>query len=990
MSQKKRSAQIDEILKCGQDPLYFIRTYLEIQHPTKGRIQFELYPFQEDVINNFLTNRYNIILKSRQLGLTTVTSAYCLWLALFHKDKNILLIADNFRGSKNMLAKIKVAWRGLPAWMLEVLELTAPKSESATVLELTNGSKIEAFPTTEDTARGQAASFVVVDEAAINAKLEEGWKSILSTTTEGGSIVVFSTPRGKTGQFYKLWIDAEAKRNNFVTMKLPWHVHPFHDQAWFDAESKNMDDRQMAQELNCVGGDTKILTPHGYSYAKDICVGDEVLTHTGTFKRVKQTQARHLEQRENLYQVSTPCNRQDIFYITGNHPVLSIKTNVRSTGGNAWDQIKIQCVQPSWNTLDELIPFDKNANNRVYGCLHPINNKQLIGNIQHTLDLASLPVACATIGPEKVSYWRQRTPAIPRFVKIDENLGRFIGLAVAEGCIIKNTSPKGAVTETLQLAFHVNELDTLGKFVEYYLDELGVTYTRHIRQHSECFTLSTCNKFIIACYRHFVTDGKAHEKRLRLNHVLACSEEFVRGYLIGHYDGDGDHPTAVKHNNQGNKLKLVSASSKLLQQVRILLGMYGLYPRVWYHPSGNSYIELDGLESLQTKTIQEVMRVGKEVLEKPTSRTRNFDDYVVGMFQTKQVAHSVVNGVVYNIEVEEDHSYVVQGLIVHNCSFEASGNTFFNQTTIDAVSQGTQPPVMYGGPHQKALTDLHIWKVPVPDHKYIICADIARGDAEDFSGAEIIDMNTWEQTSEYLGKIPPDRYGEYLVELGYRHNTALIVQEKNSIGLATAIKLRDLKYPNLYWPDLTPEEMMLLTPEELAEKLPGFTTKPGTQPGSREQILSNLEEILRNKKLKIYSARFAEQMSSFNWTGKRGQAAKGRSDDLIMALAIGCYVAPPQGSFQSSVATEGTISDWHKAFLASFSTSKRSINTSLAGFGQEPQTTPDPFTPQPTVSNQFMAPRTESYNGVKLKPGVRRDQVAADQYLRNSFAWMYQ
>ena len=82
-----------EYLKCAQDPAHFMKKYCYIQHPQRGRIQFNLYPFQEKTLHVFRDNDYSIILKSRQLGISTLSAGYSLWLMLFHKDKNVLCIA---------------------------------------------------------------------------------------------------------------------------------------------------------------------------------------------------------------------------------------------------------------------------------------------------------------------------------------------------------------------------------------------------------------------------------------------------------------------------------------------------------------------------------------------------------------------------------------------------------------------------------------------------------------------------------------------------------------------------------------------------------------------------------------------------------------------------------------------------------------------------------------------------------------------------------
>ena len=113
-----KQQQINEIIRCGKDPAYFIKNYAKIQHPLKGTIPFELYQFQEDCLENFQKNRFNIVLKSRQLGLSTVSAAYATWLAIFYKDKNVLVIATKLATAQNFIKKVAVMLQSLPKWLL--------------------------------------------------------------------------------------------------------------------------------------------------------------------------------------------------------------------------------------------------------------------------------------------------------------------------------------------------------------------------------------------------------------------------------------------------------------------------------------------------------------------------------------------------------------------------------------------------------------------------------------------------------------------------------------------------------------------------------------------------------------------------------------------------------------------------------------------------------------------------------------------------------
>ena len=105
-----------EYLKCAENPQHFMKKYCVIQHPKKGKIKFSLYDYQEKMLDEFTSKRYNIILKSRQLGISTLSAGYSLWMMLFHADKNILVIATGKDTAKNLVTKVRVMYDGLPSW----------------------------------------------------------------------------------------------------------------------------------------------------------------------------------------------------------------------------------------------------------------------------------------------------------------------------------------------------------------------------------------------------------------------------------------------------------------------------------------------------------------------------------------------------------------------------------------------------------------------------------------------------------------------------------------------------------------------------------------------------------------------------------------------------------------------------------------------------------------------------------------------------------
>jgi hypothetical protein len=454
-----RDQQVKEILKCGKDPVYFMRTYTKIQHAKRGLIPFETYSFQDDCVKAFEEHRFNIILKSRQLGLSTVTAAYAVWYAIFKKDKNILVIATKLQTAMNFIKKVRTMLDGLPKWLL--LTKFEPTKQQ---ISFSNGSTITAIPTSPDAGRSEALSLLIVDEAAFIRDFEDIWTGLYPTLSTGGSAIIISTPNGVGGMYYKLWTDGAAQVNEFNTINLPWWVHPEHDQTWFDKETKNLPKRKVAQEFLC--------------------------------------------------------------------------------------------------------------------------------------------------------------------------------------------------------------------------------------------------------------------------------------------------------------------------------------------------------------------------------------------------------------------------------DFISSGETFLQATEMDHLRDMIEPPMRKEGP----ANGVWIWSDPEVGKKYVISADVARGDGGDFSTFHVIDADDSEVVAEYMGKVPPDKLADLLLEYGKRYNTALLCPERNTFGYFTCVKLRDARYKRLFYKNSTGDmwEYMPTNPDDV----PGFETQGNTRP----QILGKLEELIRNKIIKIYSQRFYDEMQGFIWSGSRAQASRDSHDDLIMSLAIGSWL----------------------------------------------------------------------------------------------------
>jgi len=257
-----------EIRKCGQDPAYFLKNYVRISHPLKGLIPFTTYDFQDDLLNDFKDHRFNIILKARQLGISTIVAGYAAWLLLFRREKQVMVVATKFKTAANLVIKVKKMLKTLPDWMM----IADIKIDNQSSFELSNGSKINASTTSaKDAGRSESLSLLVVDEAAFVEGMEELWTGILPTITTGGRCIALSTPNGVGNWFYRSYVDAEAGNNLFNAVNLPWDVHPDRGEEWFREQTKNMSRRDVAQEFECsfnMSGET-VVSPEDMESIKN-------------------------------------------------------------------------------------------------------------------------------------------------------------------------------------------------------------------------------------------------------------------------------------------------------------------------------------------------------------------------------------------------------------------------------------------------------------------------------------------------------------------------------------------------------------------------------------------------------------------------------------------------------------------------------------------------------------------------------------------------
>lgn len=233
-----------ELAKCRRSPGYFLSTYGLMRDPVLGQLPFRLFRYQEICLDKFLAHAFNIILKSRQMGLSWLVAGYALWLCLFFEDKKVLMISIKDKTAKALLKKVKFLYESLPRFLQqELLEVNMSKMAFA------NGSEIESVPTSEDAGRSESISLLIVDEAAHVRWFNDIWMAAYPTLSTGGQAIMLSTPNGTGTPYHDLWQRSIQGTSLFNPIRLHWWYYPNRGRAWFEIQKANMAPLQLAQEI---------------------------------------------------------------------------------------------------------------------------------------------------------------------------------------------------------------------------------------------------------------------------------------------------------------------------------------------------------------------------------------------------------------------------------------------------------------------------------------------------------------------------------------------------------------------------------------------------------------------------------------------------------------------------------------------------------------------------------------------------------------------
>ena len=282
---KQRGVQIDftkeqvhEVIKCSQDPEYFLNEYVKVISLDEGIVPFHPYPFQQELVQSFHGNRFTICKLPRQSGKSVTVTAYLIHQALFRDNINVAILANKRETAYELMAKLQTSYENLPKWLQQGV-LAWNKGS----IELENGSRITASSTSSSAVRGFSYNIVMLDEFAFvpTNVADDFFSSVYPTISSGKStkVIIVSTPNGMN-HFYKLWTDAVKKRNSYNAIEAHWSEVPGRDEKWREETIANTSPQQFAQEFECdfIGSAGTLISP---SKLKSLVYEDPITSSAG-------------------------------------------------------------------------------------------------------------------------------------------------------------------------------------------------------------------------------------------------------------------------------------------------------------------------------------------------------------------------------------------------------------------------------------------------------------------------------------------------------------------------------------------------------------------------------------------------------------------------------------------------------------------------------------------------------------------------------------
>lgn len=959
-----------EYANCLVDPIYVIETYFKTFDKTRnGYVPFKLFRKQKEIVKSLKDHRFNIVAKPRQAGVSTTVAASSSVLLGFADENNpeaILIVANKQDMAFEFLAKIKYFLDQLPRWVWGPDYYGTPEKEKKSIfssdskkeIKLPNGCRVKAVATSPDALRGYTPTVLIMDEAAFIDDGKDLFGAALTALGTGGRAILISTPNSLDELYYETYDLALKKQNNFNIIEMRWYQddryniglkwYKYTDKdkknkevideedftfesydkklkdgykptsPWYEEMCRGMnnDPRMIAQELDvsflgsggnvisdeyiehhknknvkdpvflsgreselwiweqpiegheyilgCLPPNEKVLTDRGLINIEDVELNDKLVCENGDYVNIINKQIYPVV-NEDVYDIKVDNTFRRTRF-TKEHPILISKPVLKR---NYDKQHNIYRFNERYWDFD--FKYKKVGEIEVGDWVKVPNiyDKKLDGALDDKWTISAntrydFDIKSPLNNPE---FWW------------------FIGLWLGDGWLSQRNHHY-----SISVCFNSND--------EYYLDKLDNLIDRlfnrkasFVDKQNNTYNLIFTSKFLY----HFLLENFG-----RYSHGKKISEwvkyidkkhkiELIKGYLAS----DGCWLKTDKKGKTNSKVSFTSVNLELLESFQDIIFSLGIVSSLNKLRSAKKHIiggrtvsvkQAYSLTLANQDSLDLINLLNNDPLDPKLNKfdinqfeTKNnriisschfSKDKKFIYFRVKDIVKETFTGNVYNFECDT-HTFMCHHITTHNC-------------------------------------------------------DVSRGDGEDYSTFTVIDFTTMTQVAEYMGRIPPDKLADILFEYGTLYNALLVVDITGGMGVATILKLQDMKYPNLYYGE---KGGQALKKRKDMHKYNSENEIAGFQVGSdRTRLVSTFEKMVRinkdegdNHGIKIRSARLISELHSFVYINGRADHAKNKHDDLIMAMAMALFVL--EHSFKQLKANETRT----KAMLASW------VSFSMAG-----------------------------------------------------------
>jgi hypothetical protein len=795
--------EIKELALVVKDPYYF-STFIHVVHPTRGKVNFDLYPFQRSVLYQFLVERFNIILKFRQAGITELISMYCLWLAMYHSNKKINIISIKDTVAKKVLKKIKYMYKNLP-YHLQTPIINGRSGEYGCVTEDTVLiGEFNNFRIGEITPKSRGV--IDISHRGIKVLTHEGTFEKITKAFNKGTKLTYTVKndRGKT-------LRGSARHALYTTKGwrfLPDILEEDLDVIFWDASY--LDDAVNPQ----------VASPHEKIIKETRYPGYYVSNHGEVYST-------KFLKRAAPGELILMCPRK-----SRNH------FRVKLTLQGKKKQVSIHRL--IWETFKGEIPSDK-----VIDHIDCDVSNNCLTNLQ-----------CITLSENSLRGKKYNRTWISWNYKFNKTSLLEVGQLKAR--LKELSSKKGYKYGMGSKVAKEYGLDT--KTVSRYRRDITYGHIYVSKITLENITRETIVDIEVEKAHSYITESNY------INHNTAEELEFSNGSFIASI------PTTEDAGRSEGLSLLVIDEAAVIR---------------WA-----STIWASSFPTLSTG--------GSAIINSTPMGTGGFYH---GTWVDAVSGHSPINPIrlYWNMHPERNQIWYDEMSRVLgprrtaqeiDGDFLSSGNTVFDISDIKAVEEmlSEYPPIItrFNGQYKQ-------FNLPEKGKEYYFGADVSTGRSTDYSAFTGMD-SSGEEVAVFKGRIPINKYGKLLGDVGERFNFAKLAPETNDIGIAVTSYLQDEGYPNLYYYQKVLKKRGKRRPE--VEKVPGWLTLAG----NRSLIIEDLEKDVRESNVIVKDPFFCQEAYTFIYDGMGKPIAMGKhkrassvdidlegetySDDSILGKAI--------------------------------------------------------------------------------------------------------